>query len=148
MKRLLSLIFVLFLLVGCGGSDSSETMVCKGTTSGVIEVTNTVEYNGDKVLKQEIKNEVTLEKLGLNKESLETLVSQYSSAYDIEGVTYEYSISEEGLFTETIGIDFEKADFNKLQSVGLIETEDGKEITFVSFSATKEALETFGLKCE
>lgn len=148
MKKLLSLMFVLFLLVGCGGSDSSETMVCKGTTSGVIEVTNTVEYNGDKVLKQEIKNEVTLEKLGLNKESLEALVSQYSSAYDIEGVTYEYSISEEGLFTETIGIDFEKADFAKLQSAGLIESEDGEEISFVSFSATKEALETFGLKCE
>lgn len=148
MNKFLSILFVLCLLAGCEGSVSSKTMVCKGTTSGVIEVTNTVEYNGDKVLKQEIKNEVTLEKLGLNKESLETLVSQYSSAYDIEGVTYEYSISEEGLFTETIGIDFEKADFAKLQSMGLMEAEDGEEITFVSFSATKEALETFGLKCE
>ena len=147
MKKLLCMLcLAACVLCGCS-SNKTETLKCTGTLSGVINVTNTIEYEDDKVLKQTLVNVVTVEDLGISESDLETLVSQYSGSYDIDGVTYSYKI-EEGVFTETIAIDFEKANFDDLATAGLISAEEEGTITYISLEETKEALETASFVCE
>ena len=148
MKKIICLLCICFTLVGCNAKDDSKTLVCTGVTSEVIEVLNTITYKEDVVLTQTIENKVVLSDLNLDKEMMESLVEQYSSAYDIEGVTYSYAIDEEGVFTEKIVVDFEKADFSLLQNAGLIDASTEGEIKYISFKQTKEALENFGMTCK
>lgn len=147
MKKLLLVLFAICLLTGCGSSSAPEKLVCSGKTAEVIDVTNVLEYDGDKVLKQTMTNEVSLDALGISEDTLNGLVEQYKTAYDVAGVTYTTEIKD-GVFKEEVKIDFEKADLKVLASIGLIDAEEEETITYVSLKQTKEALETFGFTCE
>lgn len=148
MKKLLCMLcLAACVLCGCGSGNNTKTLKCTGTLSGVINVTNTIEYEDDKVLKQTLVNEVTIEDLGISEADLESLVTQYSGSYDIDGVTYSYDITD-GLFTETISINFEDANFDELSTAGLISAEDDGTITYISLEATKESLEAASFVCE
>lgn len=148
MKKLLCALFVLCLLCGCGGEKETKTLVCSGVTSGIIDVTNTLTYENDKVLKQTIKNEVSLEALNVDATTMESLTKQFETAYDINGVNYKWEIKD-NVFVEEITVDFEKADFEALKKVQLIDAQDDSStVTYISLEQTRKVLEGLGMTCK
>ena len=61
----------------------------------------------------------------------------------------EYSYENDGstLF-ENITIDFTKTDFSELMDAGLITSDSGEEVTYISLEQTLEALENSGFECK
>ena len=140
MKKLLKvgmcIMMAAVVLSGCGGGSSkTETAVYEGDINGV-KISNTIDYSGDRVLKQTSVSEMNFKDLGMTKAVMEQTVSQYKKLYDIKGVSYKADITDDTI-TETTVVDYENADFDALKTAKLITgtKEDGK-ILYVSYEQT------------
>ena len=149
MKKLLKMgiciMMAAVVLSGWGGGNSkTETAVYEGEINGV-KVSNTIDYSGDRVLKQTSVSEMNFKDLGITKDLMEQTVAQYKKLYDIKGVTYKADITDDTI-SETTVIDYENADFDALKTAKLITStkEDGK-ILYVSYEQTVKNLESSGL---
>ncbi len=120
MKKIISSIFVALLalaLVGCGGGGSSSELESKTYVASLngIEMELTYYYSGDKVYKQTAHNVMPYSALGIStKEEAQAMLEPISAEYQgIEGLEekIEYGDTEA---VETLSIDYEKVDFNKL----------------------------------
>lgn len=149
MKKLLKMgmciMMAAVVLSGCGGGNAkTETAVYEGEINGV-KISNTIDYSGDRVLKQTSVSEMNFKSLGMTKTLMEQTVDQYKKLYDIKGVSYKADVTDEKI-TETTVIDYENADFDALKKAKLVTStkEDGK-ILFVSYEQTVKNLEASGL---
>lgn len=149
MKRLLKLgmciMMAAVVLSGCGRETSkTKTAVYEGEVNGV-KISNTIDYSGDRVLKQTSVTETNLKDLGIDKKAAEQTVAQIKKLYDIKGVSYKADITDDKI-NETIVIDYETADFDALKTAKLITTTkaDGK-VLYVSYQQTVKGLESMGL---
>ena len=149
MKKLLKvgmcIMMAAVVLSGCGGGSSkTETAVYEGDINGV-KISNTIDYSGDRVLKQTSVSEMNFKDLGMTKAVMEQTVPQYKKLYDIKGVSYKADITDDTI-TETTVVDYENADFDALKTAKLITgtKEDGK-ILYVSYEQTVKNLESAGL---
>lgn len=119
MKKLLKvgmcIMMAAVVLSGCGGGSSkTETAVYEGDINGV-KISNTIDYSGDRVLKQTSVSEMNFKDLGMTKAVMEQTVSQYKKLYDIKGVSYKADITDDTI-TETTVVDYENADFDALKT--------------------------------
>ena len=147
MKKLLCAFLALsFVLAGCG-SEKTEKIVCKTTTS-VIDVTNEIEYQGEKIVKQTIINETSLALLGVDKETIESTFAFFETQYDMAGVTYTAEVNDEVNIVEKIVVDYTSADFKKLETAGLITLDEDKKATYISLEQTVNTLKSSGFVCE
>ena len=145
MKKLLAIVLLLGSLVGCSEEKVEEkTIVCTYSQSGLV-TENAIVYEGDKVVKQTLTNQIDYEMFGLTKEQTEYSTEEYAALYDVNGVEYTYSI-EGTILTETIVIDYKKADLNELSNASLIQMEE--DAKYVSFEKTIESLENSGFICK
>ena len=117
MKKVLSMVALLMLMIvvsGCGGSGESKTYI--QNTKGV-SVELTYYYDGDKVTKQVATNTIDYTELGQTKEDIKMLLDASSKAYQgIKGV--EESVKyDDNKAVETLTIDYEKVDFEVLQNL-------------------------------
>ena len=149
MKKLLKMgiciMMAAVVLSGCGGGSSkTETAVYEGEINGA-KVSNTIDYSGDRVLKQTSVSEMNFKNSGIQKEVVEQTVAQYKKLYDIKGVTYKADITDYTL-TETTVVDYENADFDALKTAKIITgaKKDGK-ILYISYEQTVKNLESAGL---
>lgn len=144
MKRVLGVVAVLFLLVGCGSKET--TTVCKGNIDGV-KVENQISAKGDKVIKT--KETGTLDFTTLNptedemKEMAELIGDEYK---ELKGVTYNYELKEKVL-AFNVEIDYEKADLKQLEEKKLIQVGEEGTPEYIGLKMTKETLEKQGLSC-
>lgn len=144
MKKLLSLCCVL-LLAGCSTTQSEEkTTVCKLSEDGM-EITNTLVYKGDEVIKQTIDSAVTVE--GADTETLTAFVDEYAKLYDdIKGTQYSYDLKD-NVLTENIIIEYSSENIEDLLEMGIISSED-ENIRFVSYKQTIDLLKESGFTCK
>lgn len=141
MKKLLSLLLVCCLF-GCA---SEKTTVCK-LESNTMKITNTLVSKNDKVLKQTNMNELNYIQFGYNKDSITVIANNYQTVYGQVGVEYSYTIDDTYL-KETVVVDYQNADFEKLASVGLIQS-SSKNIKFVSLETTLDSYKDQGFTCK
>lgn len=145
MKKI-AILLTLCLLAGCSGAnDNTTTTVCSVEIEG-LKTTNTLVANEDKIVSQKIENEMDYSAWELSEEDVKDAVETYKGLYDIDGVSYEYEIKD-NILTEKISVNFEKADFDELKDVNLINTEN-ENITYVSLEKTIESLEDYGFSCK
>lgn len=148
MKKLLKMgmciMMAAAILSGCVGNAKTETAVYEGEINGA-KISNTIEYSGDRVLKQTAVSEMNFKSLGITKTLIEQTVAQYKELYNIEGVNYKADVTDEKI-TETTVVDYEKTDFEALKNAKLITNtkEDGK-VLYVSYEQTVKNLESAGL---
>ncbi len=115
MKKILNVLLALsliFTLVACGGSVQTKTFVA--SKNGVdLEVTYT--FSGDRVLKQTANNKIPYSALGVTtKEEAKAILDPISQQYQgIEGLEEKLDYGETQAI-ETLTIDYEKVDFEKL----------------------------------
>lgn len=146
MKKTLCLILAAaFILGGC--SKKTETMVCNYTL-GSNSAKNTIESEGDNVLSQKITQKRDVSNLGMSEDQLNDAIDKAKDLYDIDGVKYSAKLNK-NLLTETIEIDFEKADLDELNKASLISVPTGEDkVDYISLKTSKESLESAGYKCK
>ena len=149
MKRLLKLgmciMIAAVVLNGCGGGDSKiETVVYEGEINGT-KISSTINYLGDRVLKQKTVSVMNFADLGITKDEMEQTVEQYKKLYDIKGVNYRAEITGDKI-TETTIIDYETADFYDLKAAKIFTgaKKDGKILSVSSEQPVKN-LDSTGL---
>ena len=145
MKKLTALLCVL-CLVGCSSEEDTKTTVCTAEINGV-NITNSFKSNGDEITSQSIQNELDYSSSEISAEEITATAEAYKAAYDITGVEYSYENDGSTLF-ENITIDFTKTDFSELIDAGLITSDSGEEVTYISLEQTLEALENSGFECK
>lgn len=145
---------VLISLSGCFGvttkketpSESTVTITnCVAVVSyGTVKYTITSDE--DRISKEVLTNVLDYEKMNLTLESATELLEQYDVAYALDGVTHEYTI-EGSEITEIITIDFVQADWDELTAAGLISSEEGQSITYISLDVTVQNIKDLGGTC-
>lgn len=150
MKKMGALTLMLLMLTGCFG-DKETTTVCKSETNYGVQ-TETIDADGDKVTKykavltQDLSEFIDTEKY-TDKELEEKYAENTKIDYsNIKGVKYSLKI-EKGILTETIEVDYTKADIAELTKKGLI-VEQGKTVDYISLEKTVEASKKNKGKCE
>ena len=141
-KVVVTLFAAVMFLFGCSGGKETITK-CSLTSS--INVEQTITSKGDKVLKQELDQKFQWKTRFASEEQLQKTLDEFKQKYAIDGVTYETSIDGDTL-NEKITVDFEKADFEKLQEVGLL-AKSSQKITSISLEQTVTSLEKAGATC-
>lgn len=144
MKKVLGIVAVLFLLVGCGGKTS--TTICKGLV-GQMDLENEITSSGDKVSKTTETGAFDFTDLAPSNDEIEQFVDLISEQYDdLDGIEFDYKIKDEKL-TFTVVTDYEKADIEQLQEAGLVEFETEGKAKFISLKETVKALKGQGMTC-
>lgn len=143
MKKIAIMVLMALTLVGCA-SAKVETERYSGSMNGV-EVEVSLEFESDKMLKQETKSHMNYAKMGLKKSQVETLTNSYKKKYDIKGVDYQVDITDSTV-TETTSIDYKNADIEELTKAEIIMTpKDGKKAKYVSYKETIKNIKASGL---
>lgn len=141
MKKL----FVLLLICLCGCSTLEKTTVCK-LDSETLKITNTLVSKNDRLLNQTNVNEMDYSQFGFTEETMKLTAENYKAVYKNIGVQYTYSI-EENILKETVKVDYESTDFEKLASAGLIDI-TATNAKIVSLEKTLESYKQQGFTCE
>lgn len=145
MKKILGVVAVMFLLVGCGGGKAT-TNVCKGTVSG-IEVQNEFSATGDKVTKNKETATVDFSAANPTDEEIEEFAKLMKDQYKgIDGLTFSYEIKDTSL-SYTLETDYEKADLEELVKQKLVEVEKDSSTKYVSLKVTLEGAKKQGFSC-
>ena len=148
MKKILSSLLVLILCFGMFGcSGNSTTTVCKMGEGTDDATTITFKAKGDKVSTAEYVYVVNFVAFGYTEEVVQGAVDQGVLNFaDIAGVSYKGEIKD-GILTETIAVDYDKADMAVLVSKGIVISTDGKTPTFVGLEVTIDQLTKDGATC-
>ena len=110
-----------------------------------MEITNTLVYKGDEVIKQTIDSAVTVE--GADTETLTAFVDEYAKLYDdIKGTQYSYDLKD-NVLTENIIIEYSSENIEDLLEMGIISSEE-ENIRFVSYKQTIDLLKESGFTCK
>lgn len=130
MKKLLAVLGLSVLLVGCGGSGTpkEESATCTMDLDGAGSMDVKFDAKDDKIYKANMKVMMTTEQLGqdlsgLTDEEKALFENMITSAIGIEsgeGITTDSKIDDSGL-SVIIDLDFEKADASALSSLGFEE---------------------------
>lgn len=134
---------VLFAVSGCGDKEQSKTF---NWTDGKTEISLTYYYKDDVVLRQTAKNKIQYSSVGAaNKEAAMQRLGPISEKYkSIQGVTESIDY-QDTYATETLTVDYTKADRNALQQIqGAAFTGDVKD--GVSMTKSQQLLESHGFK--
>ncbi|WP_167628419.1 YehR family lipoprotein [Listeria valentina] len=146
LKRGLSLVFVFVLaltVVACGEEAKTKTFELE-QNGATMEVTYT--YKGDKVLKQTSKNKIPYSAMGVTskdqaKEKLQSTVKQYQGIKGLkENITYG-----DNAVSETVAIDYEKVDLDKVSGISGIMIE-GDAKNGISMKQSEKMLKDQGFK--
>ena len=144
MKKLLVVLSVLLMMAGCGKKDEFKTTVCEGDYEGV-HVVQTLTHDDTKVYTQVMCMTSDVAELFDEEFDVEAALQMMMELYDKEGVTYTYSL-DGTILTETIELDYEKADMAVLREAMLVE---GDETTsYVGYEETMKNMEAAGLACK
>ncbi len=150
MKKLCSMTLALMMvaaLAGCGSEKEEKAVLrCKQEQEGYA-VEMVYDAKGDKATR--VTQTSTLDLTKFPEEALAAVddaLKQAEETYKaIKGVEYSYK-KEDNKIIETVIIDLNKDTIKELSEKGLmpIESEEGKEVTYISIERTKESLEKSG----
>lgn len=102
--------------------------------------------NNDIVTRQDTESTIPYNALGVkDKEEAKSKLELFAKAYDgIEGLTHKIEYNEKDIH-ETLSIDYQKADFEKLKNLPgmMMDNKDGKAKA-ISFTKSKELLKQSG----
>lgn len=150
MKKVLAAVLsicMLFGLAACGSKgEKTSITVCEGNTMSV-EVVNTLEAKGNKVIKQTMEMKTDIGSLGLSEDDIKDLLDQVAAVYDITGVSYDHSL-DGNILTETVTIDFSKADLKELKEAELLDESSTGDEAFIGLKETVSAIEGQGFTCK
>ena len=146
MKKLVVLLCAL-CLVGCSGKEAEKiTKVCTMESDGM-KVTNTLEAEDDKVVKQTAESSVDFSDLDATEADIKDVMDELASGYDdLKGVQYSYTIDGTTVNDKTI-VDYTQADLDQLLEMGILESEE-ESVGYVSLEQTVKSLEDMGFTCK
>lgn len=150
MKKILVLMVLVFVLVGCG-SDKQKTIttVCSIDTpySSYTSAKQTILSEGD--IAKKISFEGIL--VAPSKEDLDaalpTLDEGLKTINSLEGVTAKYERVDDITIKDIAEYDLEKASIETLQQIGLLQTTN-ENAKLISVEQTTKLLESSGFSCK
>lgn len=147
MKKILSIVVLAFVLIGCSNSAANTLCNYDGGDRGKFEVT--LESKKDLLLKytEVVTADYTdeLEDGSFTKEQLTTIYDARKASLDTKvGFSYSY-VPKDNAMVETVVIDYNKVDFKDLYEMDLIDVADAKS---VSLEKTISNLEAAGYTCD
>lgn len=149
-KQLLLAAALTLFLTGCGSSKAEKkTMKCSmEQTSQGLKINTVQEFD---YVDNEVKNQKQVMTAQLDektKDVYQTGIEKMKETYkDIEGMSYDGSIDDKNLFTETMTFDFDKisaTDYGKATQQTALKGDKVK----ISLDKSVENLEKQGFKCE
>ena len=145
MKKLLTLLFVLVVLVGCG--SKTKTTICTAELEGV-EIENTIVSTEDYVDSIVYKTTISVDDMLVP--YLATAAEDYAKNFvGLSGVSYEYTV-EGNVLVELTKIDYKTVNYEDLVRLGLLELEEGVVPTpfVVEYKDLKAEMEASGCTCK
>lgn len=152
MKKLVKLLLCMTLvlaLTGCGKEQSATYKL--ETAQGILTCvdTQTIKATGDIVYQMDTTSVIDLS--GLTEEEKTLIIDTYSEYFGTmkdqapETVKIEYSV-DENTFNAATSMDIKNSDLQELIELGFVvsTTEDSKQMKFISFKQSCEALESMG----
>lgn len=139
MKKILSILTVLFLVFLAGCSSSKEGTKTFVSEQNGVKMKLTYYYSGDKVTKQTANNTMEYSKMGVTKEQLQELVEPISKQYQgIKGLTQSIDFQDDKA-VETLTIDYTQADLKDLKGISGVEM-GSNDANSISLKMSEEAL--------
>ncbi|MNJ57237.1 putative lipoprotein YehR precursor [compost metagenome] len=136
---MLSLIAV---LAACGGEVLTKTF--ERSEEGLVSAL-TYKYKNDKVVEQTANNTMTYDYLGVDsKEEAEKQLAPFIESYKgVEGITHKIEFKEFEA-TETLKVEYDKADFNKLKELEGMSFDSEEDVKRISMKKSEELLKSQG----
>lgn len=142
MKKMMIAVLMMFTLCACGSKSEPITETYE-LVEDAMTVTNTITFEDDKVLKQQIVSVMDLEAVGITVEAITPTIDSFKEKYNVEGVEYN-PVFDGNTLTETTTIDYEKADMDELKAAELITIPAGAKANYISYKVTVEGFEKMG----
>ncbi|MGQ7409544.1 DUF1307 domain-containing protein [Streptococcus suis] len=131
--------FGTIVLVACG-TQTAKSADFQQFVPDQMDIRNHIEYQGDKITLMTTETIILYTALGVDTPDAaeEWMRSQGAEAWDgVEGITHEVDYQEDRLIEKTT-VDLTVIDFAKLGELMPIETTDGEQATFLSYSMNRE----------
>lgn len=131
-------------IVACQSANESTTTLVAEENGLTVEITLIAE--GDEIIRQNSKNEISYESLGVNSpEEAEDMLAEYMVGYDTtEGITHQVDYQNERVI-ETVEVDFKTIDVEEAsQLAGSFFQGDPSE--GISLEATVELMQELGFE--
>lgn len=140
-----ALAVALFFILKGGANSGEQVVTYKGSTVKGIETTLTYYAKDDKVYKQTSKSVIPYSALGVTsaEEAKELFDDIIESLQDIDGYTDEVEYTDNEVI-ETVSVDFDVADLNKLEELNIWLMKDGDLTSGISLSESAKYLEENG----
>ncbi len=143
MKKIIAVLCILCLAACQEKPNETKTTVCEGEINGV-SITNTYEYEDDKILKQTSVNVMDLK--GIDEDMVLNSVEQFKESISgIKGISYEYTI-ENQVLNEKVIIDYTQTSMKELLDSNLVTGEENA--AYVSYEQTIEGQKEAGFTCK
>jgi len=143
MKKLTTIIVILLLILPIAGCGKKSTVICT-YEEGFMTAVNTLEAEGDKIVKLTYDNSANLTEGRIDHDTMQASVDNAIDLYSgTDGVSYTYEF-EGDFFHETLTFDMKTVSAADLVKMGI--TSDSKS-SGVSLKLTIENMEASGFSC-
>ena len=138
MKRILTILSAVLLIVLAGRSSSKDGSKTYVLDKSGVKTEITVYYESDKVTKQTTVNTMDYEKMAVTKDELKDVAMPVSEKYQgIDGVEQKI-VFDDDKAVETLTIDYTKVDLKKLKDLPGMDIDT--DVESVSLKDTEESL--------